>query len=749
MPKARRLLTNFSKGELSPKIEGRPDLAAYFEGGSTIENYIIMRQGGLDRRPGTRFVREVKDSTRDTVLLPFESSVNDAFIVEVGHLYMRFYKNKSVLLTGGVPVEVVSPYTEAQLRNIHFTQSVDVMFLFHPDVPQHKLSRISDTNWVLQPIAFNPPATFEADTDVSGGTITLTPGALTGTNVIFLASAPVFIEGDVGRLIVYGASRATITALGPSAGDTTSPNAAVRCTILDPFFNTNPIPAGQWLLRLSPQAKLDLDIKEPVGAIASIIADRPAFRNTPFIRYIAIYGGLLKITAWDSATQQHGEILSVLSGTSSADPPEAPIGSWTEEIASWSPTVGYPRTGEFFQGRLGQASTQRQPTTWWLSTTDDFDNYATGAAADRSIEYTIASRALDRIEWMADRRDLFLGTTGAEMRAQAGKTDEPFGGDVIPLVNRTTSNGSAPIQPIIVGTRVLFIDRSRMKVFNIVYSIEQDGFDAIEITGASDHIFESGVRLGPIALAQRPDPRIYFVREDGTLVTLTFFEHEKVIGFTRLVTEGIFEAVSVIPSAAGLTDQVWVIAKRVINGVTKRYIEMFEDSHESLVVRTWKMLQSDCTYVYKGAATTTISGLAFLEGKTVDVVANGGFIGTKVVSGGAITLAEEATEVEVGLHYNSTLRTMRPAIDGTIIEGVPRSWDKLWLRLYKSVGGYVNNELVQYPTSPLGTLVLYTGDLEVQSTGWDTDGRITVEQRLPYPFTLLALFGTLSVADSD
>ena len=71
MPKTSRIQTNFSKGELSPRIEGRPDLAAYFEGAREIENFTLMRQGGLNRRSGTRFVAEVKESDLDTILIRF------------------------------------------------------------------------------------------------------------------------------------------------------------------------------------------------------------------------------------------------------------------------------------------------------------------------------------------------------------------------------------------------------------------------------------------------------------------------------------------------------------------------------------------------------------------------------------------------------------------------------------------------------------------------------------------------------
>jgi len=576
---------------------------------------------------------------------------------------------------------------------------------------------------------------------MAGGT--LTPGATTGKNILFTSSTVVFFASDVGRLIIYGASRAVITSFGASAGDTGSPNANVRADILDVFPNTNPILSGLWFLRLSPQSALDPNKKEPVGSTITLVADKPTFRAQDVGKFILIYGGVVRIKSVDSVTQVTGEILNVLS-TTATDPAAAPAGSWTLEESSWSTEHGFPRTGEFFQGRLAQAATKDQPTTFWLSQSDAFDKYAVGIKADAALDYTITSRQLDRIEWLADNIDLLVGTAGAELIARSGKTDEPLGGDKIPKIDKSSSHGSGPIQPLVISGRTIFVDRSLLQIYSQIFDFASNNYQSNELTAVSDHITSTGVRLGPIAFQKRTDSRIFIVRQDGTLLALTYFVDEKVVGFTRFTTQGNFEAVACIPQSAGKPDQVWVTVKRVVGGIPRRYVEILEEEHENLT-RTWKSLQTDSAMVYTGASTLVVSMLAHLEGMTVDVIADGGYRGTKVVSGGQITLDEAATEVEVGLHYDSKVTTMRPAIEGTIIEGLPRSWDKLFVRLLDSVGGHVNGEPIQYP----GDFALYTGDREVTGQGWDTDGRITVEQRLPYPFTLLALFGTLSVGDND
>jgi len=769
---ARRLLTNFSKGELSPKMEGRPDLVAYFEGCRRLENWFILRQGGLERRWGLRFITELGrvvngqlDSPAiDSIIFPFEATVNDAFIVVMfqagamgGSPFVYFYKNKArVDQVPGTPVALGGAYGPSQYGAIHFTQSVDVMYFFNPDQRQRKLSRFSDVNWTLDEIFYDPPPTFEQDIPLS-----LYTGA--GQNISFSSSAgsvtvtstaTVFLASDVDRLLVLKSptlanSRLKITAVASGTSAT--------ATVLDGAVSAGVnYSTANVFYRLSPQTTLDPDKKAPVNTTVTLTAGAAGFRTQDVGKYIKIYAGIVQITGFTSNTVVTGRLLAEMTGAATADPPAAVAGAWSLETSSWADILpggnGYPRTGEFFGGRLAQASTPAQPTTWWLSAPDDFENYAAGVEADKAVEFTIASRQLNRIEWLADNKDLFIGTSGTEHRAEGGKEGEPIGGDVLPRVRRTTAEGSAGVQPVVIGRKILFIDRSRSKLFAATYDVEQDEFDSVEITGAADHIFGSGVRLRPIAVQRRREPRLFFVTDDGVLVVLTYSVKEKVIGFTRILTDGLFRSVAVIPTpitSTGLrNDQVWVVVQRTINGADRLYLEVFEDYHENLTSRAWSSMQTDSGLVFTGVTGTTVSGLGHLEAKMVDVVVNGVFIGQKLVASGQITLIEPVTNatVEVGLRYRSIAETFRPAIEGQIIEGAPRSWSTLWARVRNTIGGKINGRDFLY--APMGSAQIpFTGDKKTYQGGVSLDGSITIEQDAPYPMEVLAMFGRLNVGD--
>ena len=87
MAKVTTAKQNFTAGEITPKLSGRTDLGRYDNAAQTIENFLVAPHGGLTRRPGTRFVREVKTSSAQTRLISFQFNVEQAYILEFGNQY--------------------------------------------------------------------------------------------------------------------------------------------------------------------------------------------------------------------------------------------------------------------------------------------------------------------------------------------------------------------------------------------------------------------------------------------------------------------------------------------------------------------------------------------------------------------------------------------------------------------------------------------------------------------------------------
>jgi hypothetical protein len=146
MPQARPIQTNFTSGELSERMRGRVDLEQYNNGAAELFNFRVLPQGGAARRDGSYYVAAQKDMTKRVVMRSFRVSPAVAYVIEFGEGYARFFRNRAPLLDGtGAPIEVVTPYTEAELRELRFVQSVDVLYVAHANHQPRKITRATVT----------------------------------------------------------------------------------------------------------------------------------------------------------------------------------------------------------------------------------------------------------------------------------------------------------------------------------------------------------------------------------------------------------------------------------------------------------------------------------------------------------------------------------------------------------------------------------------------------------------------------
>jgi hypothetical protein len=667
-------LTNFTGGELSPRLDGRNDLTKYASGCKTLENMIVYPHGSAARRPGTQFVAEVKDSTKKTRLIPFEFSTTQTYMLEFGNQYIRFYKDNGVILSGGSPYEIVSPYLEAELFEIKFAQSADVMYICHPNHAVRKLSRTGHTAWTLTEVNFtNGPyldnnittTTFTISAHTVGAGRTLTASAITGIN-----SDTGFQTTDVGRLV--------------------------------------------------------------------------QFRN-----------GYGKITARTSTTVVTIEILKDMGSTSSST-------DWS--LGAFSNTTGHATCVTFFEQRLVFAGTKSQPQTLFFSKSGDYENMDENRGGtvsdDDAIIYTIASNQVNAIRFMTATRTLIVGTAGGEFAVSGGGTDVAVTPTNI-LIKKQSNHGAANLDAIAVGNVTLFLQRAKRKIRELAYNFDVDGYLAPDMTILAEHISESGITQ--MAYQQEPNQIIWCVRTDGQLIALTYQREQQVVAWHRHIFGGSFSTGdAVCESVAALpTDdneyQIWVIIKRTINGVTKRYVEYLHTFDFDETDNTdFNFLDSQLSY--SGSPVTSISGLSHLEGQTVAILADGATHPRKTVTSGSISLERSASKVKVGLPYTSLLQTMRldaGSQDGTSQGKTKRIFD-ITLRIYESIGIEVGpdlNNMERIPFRSSATLMnqaipVFTGDKEIEFRGnYETDGYVYVRQDQPLPLTILSLYPRLVTND--
>ena len=226
--------TNFTTGELDPLVRARVELKAYDNALETAKNVICQPQGGVTRRPGTKFINELAGTPANGVrLIPFEFSVNDSYMLCFTNDTMYVYKNK-VLVHTKSSTGIVSAY----LDNLCWTQSADTLIVVHEDMAPRKIVRNSDTSWTVSTIAFKSIPNHAFTLSVSNPAGTLTPSDVSG-KITLTACSAVFSSGNVGQYInASPQGRAKIVEFLT----TTTINVVTEF----PFFDTSAIANGNW-----------------------------------------------------------------------------------------------------------------------------------------------------------------------------------------------------------------------------------------------------------------------------------------------------------------------------------------------------------------------------------------------------------------------------------------------------------------------------------------------------------------------
>jgi len=738
-------LTNFTGGELSPRLDGRNDLAKYSSGCKTLQNMVVYPHGSSARRPGTSFVAEVKTSSAKTRLIPFEFSTTQTYILEFGNQYIRFYKDSGAILEANKTITGITQANPGVVTSSsHGFANGDtvvisgVVGMTQVNGKRFKVANVATNTFELQDIDGNNVNTSSYTAYSSGGianrVYTLTTTYLTADlfQIKYAQSADVMYlchpDYSVKKLSRTGHTSWTITEVdftnGPYLDDNTS-------TVT---FSTS---------------------SHTVGSGITLTASAATFVSTDVGRLVRFRDGYGEITAFTSTTEVTITIIVDVGSTSSST-------DWA--LGAFSDTTGYPSCVSFYEQRLVFAGTEAQPQTLYFSKSGDYENMDENRggtiADDDAIIYTIASNQVNAIRFLSATRTLIVGTVGGEFSVSGGGTDDPITPTNI-LIKKQSNHGCANTDAIPVGNVTLFLQRAKRKIRELAYNFDVDGYVAPDMTILAEHISETG--FNEMSYQQEPNQIIWAVREDGQLAGLTYQREQQVVAWHRHIFGGSFstgnavcESVATIPTN-DKEYQTWVIIKRTINGVTRRYVEYINQfDFTETDNTTFNFLDSQLAY--SGSATTTITGLDHLEGQTVSVLANGSTHPDRTVTGGSITLARSSTKVKVGLPYTSILQTMR--IDAGSQNGTSQAKTKriynITVRLYESIGVEVGPNLSNMETIPFRSsaqlmdtaIPVYTGDKEVEFRGnYETDGYIYVRQTQPLPLTVLSLYPELVTND--
>jgi len=238
---------SFTSGELDPKLIARDDVKAYDAGLTTALNVVVLPQGGIKRRPGTKFITELGGSPENGIrLVPFEFNTSDAYLLAFTHNRMAVIKN-GVLQTniaGSGNNYLTTSITSAMLTKMCWVQSADTLIVTQEDMVPKKITRTSDTAWTIADVTFtfNPQHAFTLTIENTSSAGTLTPSGTEGKITLTTQHNYWNASDDIGSFVnVIGSNqfgRAKIVAVDSAT--------VAQALVEIPFFNTDALANADW-----------------------------------------------------------------------------------------------------------------------------------------------------------------------------------------------------------------------------------------------------------------------------------------------------------------------------------------------------------------------------------------------------------------------------------------------------------------------------------------------------------------------
>lgn len=735
----------FVGGEVSEDVASRVDLEKYQLALLQAENALVRPYGGVKKRPGLIFCGEAKHASKRCTLVKFDFAATVSYVLEMGEGYIRVWRDGRYL-----GVELASPYSEEEAGRLRFVQSADVLYVTCATQPPMKLLRYEERRWKLVPIEWTVPPFDEINPDEENR---IAPSAMTG-EITLTAQKDTFAPERKGEWMKVS-QRMEGRTVSASSGVTAAIPVGDTWKVI-----THGTWAGQvwvevsydggatWLQERSYTSNSDFNATES-GSVEEYVMMRARLSirggscTVDFSAFPYTHVGYARLTEVVDKRSAKAAVMKRLGGTQAT-------ANW--HWAAWSRVQGYPTCATFFQDRLCFAGSRRRPQRVWMSRSGDYESFEVqrekGAVTDDSaVTVDLLSLKSYRIMHMTAMTDLLILTEGNEWTISGQETVTPA--NVTP---RNQQNfGTNEVLPIRIGNRVVYVQRRGSIVRDMGYSYETDSYIGADLTLLAKHMIR-GHEILSSSFQQEPDSILFFVRDDGALLCLTYIAEQQVYGWSRIVTDGEIEGVLAAP--CGNNDMVYVVVRRRIEGTWRRYVERFDLDHMEKSQQAYCMMDAAVVRRYEEPR-RRIEGLGHLEGREALAMGDGYLFEPLRVRGGAIELPAAVRRVCVGLPY--VMRLEQPNVemslkDGTM-QGRQKSVPYATLRLVGSFGGQVGPDEehladIRYDAdeTEMGQDMLFTGDLGVTLAqgGFNGQGRVLIRHATPYPFRLAAIIRTVT-----
>lgn len=640
---------SFVGGEWAPSLYGRTDLAKYLTAVRTMKNMFAHPHGGASNRGGQAFVCEVKDSTKTNRLIPFQFSTVQSYVLEFGDQVMRVIKDGGLVLRTGAPdntLEIVDAGTYKWTASGSGTNEYYCELDAGGDPSMVEPFRVSEDGTELDVGTMGSLSAGEwdwGDNDALGYStvyVRLTDNTDPDSKADGFLEASYVVDIDTPwahtdlALLKFTQSADTIYFTHPSYAVRKLTRSAHDNWTLSAVTFGSELDAPENLAGAGTSFYFVVTAVDELGreSVASDpdLADTGAALTWDAVtgaEYYNIYKDLYDAGTYGWIGQAIDEVF---------DEPAAGI---TPDYDKTPPLAkdpfdgpdNYPGCTTFFGQRLLFARTNNKVQSFWGSKVTDFEclDHSAPTQDDDGYEFQLASRQVNEIRWMVPLSHLILGTSGSEWKAGPGGD-----GDAITptSIDATVQSqwGVSHVPPLVIGDTILFTESAGNVVRDLLYSLESDGYKGNDLSVLAKHLFRN-YEITEWCYQQDPDSIVWAIRDDGTLLGMTYYREHEVWGWHQHETDGLYKSIASV-STSDDKDDVYVIVERVINGSTVKYVELFKertpvdalydhDIRDAYFVDSGLSLDSPLTITGVTNAdpcVVTIAGHTFSDGDTID-----------------------------------------------------------------------------------------------------------------------------------
>ena len=610
----RGLQPSFARGEISPLLHARVDLALYMTALAKLKNMLVLPQGGVTRRPGFIRMEETPNADFETCpvrLVPFRYNTEDAMVIEIstgtgGYAgKFRFWTPSGGLVyRNGSPYEVTAQITQtigdvqalrryftdiSDLSGIRYAQSGNVVFLTHRKYPPAMLTRNALDDWTFRALEFEDGPWFPQDADDSDVTITVQDFDL--YRVTLIPSDPDFFDaGMVGSLFrltftVEGAEIKGTSAAAPDWFESASVEVGAEWYLQTYGIWTGTIQlqksfdGGDNWITVRDYSRIDHGEDGQLALSGSEVEKNVLYRiraqhTDGEMRFEFEASGymrdyIFRLTYYYAGGNMLAErILGKDEKWDSFPFYDKPTKDW--RLGAWNDSSGYPGCLAFYQDRLVLAGSVREPQTVWMSKIGDYKSFSVSDPIrdDDAINITISAEDMDGIHSLVAMSDVMVFTASSEWKISGAGENGAISPNAV-VAHKQDQIGTAPLQPMVCGSQVVVVQTHRTEACAMRYSFDVDGYSGSDISIMSQHLFNwkerageppAGRRILHAAYQQVPDSILWFALEDGTAVTCTYQVEHDLVGWARQETEGSIGAMTAIPSERH--SELWAAVRR-------------------------------------------------------------------------------------------------------------------------------------------------------------------------------------------